>query len=103
MAKLLLVSASALVFVILLLELRLAYSSAEPQRPIKETWEANNAAVNTGGCTTKSKANFDKQQSDLGMAAQPPPRLWRRMDLGKDYDHPRPGRSPPHSTPGGRP
>ncbi|CAL9010657.1 unnamed protein product [Prunus brigantina] len=102
MAKLLLVSASALVFVILLLELRLAYSSAEPQRPIKETWEANNAAVNTGGCTTKSKANFDKQQSDLGMAAQPPPRR-RPLNRGRDRDHPRPRTSPPHTKPGGHP
>ncbi|KAL6285981.1 hypothetical protein ACE6H2_010371 [Prunus campanulata] len=103
MAKLLLVSASALVFVILLLELRLAYSSAELQRPIKETWEANNAAVNTGACTTKSKANFDKQQSDLGMAAQPPPRLRRRLAKGRDGDHPRPETSPAHTIPGGRP
>ncbi|KAI5337454.1 hypothetical protein L3X38_016725 [Prunus dulcis] len=100
MAKLLLVSACTVVFVILLLELRLAYSSAEPQRPIKESWEANNAAVNTGGCTTKSKANFDKQQSDFGMAPQPPPRLWRPMAKGRDGDHPRTKPSPAHAKPG---
>ncbi|CAB4272863.1 unnamed protein product [Prunus armeniaca] len=97
MAKLLLVSASALVFVILLLELRLAYSSAEPQRPIK--------AANTCSCS-ESKANFDKQRSAqiLGMAAPRLRPLRILTNAGRDRDHPRkPSQASPKAPPGGHP
>ncbi|KAL6285983.1 hypothetical protein ACE6H2_010373 [Prunus campanulata] len=97
MAKLLLVSASALVLVILLLELRLAYSSAEPQRPMK--------AANTYSCS-ESKANFDKQQSAriLGMAAPHLRPLRILRNAGREGDHPRkPSQAPPKAPPGGHP
>ncbi|CAB4303344.1 unnamed protein product [Prunus armeniaca] len=96
MAKLLLVSASALVFVILLLELRLSYSSAEPQRPIK--------SANTCSCS-ESNANFDKQRSAriLGMAPRLRP-LRILTNAGRDRDHPRkPSQASPKAPPGGHP
>ncbi|KAH0982802.1 hypothetical protein GBA52_009979 [Prunus armeniaca] len=83
MAKLLLVSASALVFVILLLELRLSYSSAEPQRPIK--------------CKLFS--------SDFRNGSSTSTRPLRILtNAGRDRDHPRkPSQASPKAPPGGHP